>query len=252
MLVTRDMWKRVRGRRYVGRQPCHAGEDKGGAPTDKGADKADAGEVDLAVVLAENKKLRTDLAALTPRLTKFEEAEAKREAAAKKADDERKKKELGVEKVLEEKDGELKTVAARLEAYESREAARVDALYAELPEEARQAIEPLKAKLDLVDWSELVEKQKALLAPRADKGSDVTPFIKPGTNAAHNAHEPSPKTKEILEAIGKGDTMAGKLQVNRVVDPESGARTTRFTRHVRTFFKDMNLARSFRLGAKQQ
>jgi hypothetical protein len=218
---------------------------------DKGKQAADNDNGgDLA---AENKKLKADLAALGPRLTKFEEAEAKREAAAKKAEDDRKKKELGVEKVLEEKDGELKTTKEKLDAYEKREAARVDAIYATLPEAAQQALEPLKAKLDLVDWAELVEKQATLLTTTEQK--DVEPgmstFIKPGTNASRGAHEPSPKTKEILEAIGKGDTMTGKLQVNRVVDPENGTRTTRFTRQVRTFFKDMNLARSFRLGVKQ-
>jgi len=152
--------------------------------------------------------------------------------------------------VLEEKDAALKTTAEKLAAYEKRESARVDALYANLPEAAQQVIEPLRSKLDLVDWGELVEKQATLTASKQEEGGRVSNLIKPGGSATRSAHEPSQKTREILEEIGRGDTMTGKLLVKKEYDRDSGSTAVKFTRHVREFFKDMNVAKPFRIGAK--
>jgi hypothetical protein len=201
-------------------------------------------------IIAENKALKAQLEGLGPKLSKLEEAEAKREAASKKADEDKRKREVGVEKVLEEKDAALKTTAEKLAAYEKRESARVDALYANLPEAAQQVIEPLRSKLDLVDWGELVEKQATLTASKQEEGGRVSNLIKPGGSATRSAHEPSQKTREILEEIGRGDTMTGKLLVKKEYDRDSGSTAVKFTRHVREFFKDMNVAKPFRIGAK--
>jgi len=224
------------------------GKGGSGAPANKNENDTKTAEA----LAAENKALKSQLEGLAPKLSKLEEAEARREAAAKKAEEDKRKKELGVEKVLEEKDAVLKTTVEKLAAYEKREKDRVEAIFAKLPEAAQQAIEPLKSKLDLVDWGELVEKQLAIVGDGEKKGEDssVSTFLKPGGSTTRSAHEPSAKTREILEAIGKGDAMTGKLKVTREVDPESGVRTVKFSRHVREFFKDMNLSKPFRLGAK--
>jgi hypothetical protein len=232
-----------------------APEDKGGSSSgssDENKDKGGESELDPKAIIEENKRLKAELTGLSPKLQKLEDAEAKREAAAKKADEDKRKKELGAEKVLEEKDRELKTVADRLASYEKREQGRVDALFAKLPEQAQAAIESFRGKLSLEDWSDLVEKQGGLVSVDEPDGDDkVSMFLKPGGASKRDGHEPSAMTKKILEDIGMGDTMTGKMVVKREVDSESGQRLTKFTRHVKHFFGDMNRATAFKLGSKQ-
>jgi hypothetical protein len=62
----------------------------------------------------------------------------------------------------------------------------------------------------------------------------------------------NPKAKEILEEMGRDPDDAIKgIIVKRVRDEDTGHTSSRFTRHVRDFFKSMNLQPKHRIEVKR-
>ena len=88
----------------------------------------------------------------------MEDAERKRAEEANKREEDKRKKEVGADVLLKEKDEALKTTAARLEALEKRERERVDAAFENLPEELREAIAPLKDALPVDQIAHYLEQ----------------------------------------------------------------------------------------------
>jgi len=210
---------------------------------------------------AENAKLKATLAAISPKLDRLEADEAKRIAAEKKREEDRRKKDEGAETILAEKAKELETAQQRIAAYESRERERVNATYETLPEALRESITAMQDKLPLSDWAELVEKQRAAaekLTGKArpeegeERGSDATGvFLHSGTARRQVGHEVSAKAAEILENTGHGLEHAESLTIKRETDPESGQKVVKFSKQFRQFFADMPRPTLFKvLGTK--
>jgi hypothetical protein len=209
--------------------------------------------VDAAKLAEENTALKKQLADMTPRIQAVEEAEKKRvEKATKDAEDKR-KKDLGVDVILAEKDEALKKATARLDEIEKKESERVDAEFAALPDDVRKAIEPMKGKLELSDWVDLVERHKELAGTieerETSKGGSV--FFQPGGAGGSSEYKISRKGAEILEQVGHTQDMIKKLQVEQVVDEKSKQLTTRFTRPLRTFFGDMQKPERYKVKVNQ-
>lgn len=218
-------------------------------PGDGDGASGSGGKDDAAALKAENEALKKKLADVDPRIKAMEDAQRKRDEEAAKREEDKRKKELGADKLLDEKNIALKTATDRLAALEKREAERVDAIFADLPAEVREAIEPLRSQLNLDQWSVLVDKQRGLVAklieePKgANEQEGTGMFFKPGGGEGDKGNTPiNPLARKILEDMGRDPEEAGKQIVRRVKDEETGRIVSSFTRQVRHFFKSMNLA----------
>lgn len=217
----------------------------------EGEDKGSGGgaAIDVESIKKENEALKAKLSAVEPRLAKIEEEEKKREEKLKKDAEDKRKKELGVETVLKEKDDALTQASLRLEALEKRERERVDALFNELPDEFKKPIESVKDKLPLEEWSDLVNRQADAADAVQTKYTPKGMFSRP-TGETKKMGETSKKALEMIEQTGKGFSMSGKMKVVQERDPESGHSVTKFTRQIHDFFKDMRTPGSKRLVEK--
>ena len=263
------VWKiqRVPGRlgrfRKYGSRPFRAGEEgAGGGSTGAGGErdrsKGPAGDRDAKNVSAEysalrdeNEALRGKLKDLDPKIAKLEAAEKDRFEKIAKQEEDRRKKEIGADKMLEEKDTALKSATERLAALEKRERDRVDETFSELPEELREGIASFKDRLPLEEWSSLVSKQEAVAEKLAEKRIVAPGFRTPGGDRGPQGYEPSEKAKEILEDLGKGLDTLKSLAITEQVDEKTRQYGIRVSKQVRSFFKDMNKQPVYRLSTKQ-
>jgi len=240
--------------RFVRQDPfahCHA------EPTDKGADAADGATRpdDIAALKAENDKLRKQIDDVSPRLKAIEEADKKRADEAARKEEDKRKKDLGADKLLDEKNAALTAAQERLSALEAREAARVQEQFDALPEEVQAEILALKEGLPLEKWSAIVSSQNKiasrLTAARDDDAARGGFFNPGGAGRKTGKTEITPMARNILEQLGHDPESASAQIVKRTRDEESGRVSSRFTRHVRDFFKSMELQKPKKLEVKR-
>lgn len=208
-----------------------------GASGDGGEPKNADDGIDVDALKRENAELKSKLGSVAKRVEKLDTLEAERAERQRKAEEKERLEKEGAKKLLEEKDEKLQSAMARVEAFEKRQLEAAAKLFDGLPKEAQEAIEPLREKLDVADWVELVERQHEIKTKSAVPDVAEGGFMRPGDKGTKaSGHRANPKTLEILDTIGRGDE--GIKLIHTVKDPETGAH--KFTRHVRKFFGDMN------------
>ncbi len=145
---------------------------------------------------------------------------------------------------LSKRDQEVESLKAKLAEVQQAERDRVASRFESLPEANRAKLEPLRDKLDLKDWSKLVDQEteqfgvsEQTQAPEQQQVSTPPP-VGGGMRRApsQSEYEPTPQASRILdEYLMRDDSMLRSLSVRK--DPETGR--TKFFVPVREMYARM-------------
>lgn len=208
--------------------------------SEQNTNKNDAGgkESPATVSLADFEKLKAEHAAAQAKLDAIDRDR-------KKADDKKRAEAEGHEKLLAEKDAELERLRAATADADKRERARVDSMFAKLPEATRAKLEAVRKDAPLPLWTKLVEAEAGATTTNENDDDKRAPHP-PASGAAAGgslmgASEKNalvPEARKILEERLNRDQSTKIAELMEVKhSPETGA--PRFSLPMRVFWKNM-------------